>query len=204
MPTVPAPEGPQAYVPFRAVAEGSNWIPPGTLHNRAAASQMPGPGYGLQTNRGILGSDTGYYHPAPYIPDFPATNHLSLQTGSVVSFPTGRLPTLERQYQAPITGVFAPSENFSMRTDDGPIYDESLPSAHPGPSNIENVDDTRGGGEEERFVLRYGGSGAWKCALCSKTFRRRQRAILHVLNKHNNLRIECKGACGIPDWYVEP
>ncbi|KAG8766975.1 hypothetical protein FRC16_007518, partial [Serendipita sp. 398] len=74
---------------------------------------------------------------------------------------------------------------------------------HPILQTTENLE--RAEEEEEEgvgVVLSYSGKGAWKCAICSKSFRRRRRAVLHVLNKHKNTRIRCNGACGIADWYV--
>ncbi|KAG8822010.1 hypothetical protein FRC17_009687 [Serendipita sp. 399] len=113
---------------------------------------------------------------------------------------------LEVQYQSPITSEYAPSENFPTRTSTRirASRDESLPSTQAGTHTIENLKPEAAEGEDhERTILFYSGNGAWRCAICSKSFRRRKRAILHVLNKHNNMRVECKGACGSVDWYVE-
>lgn len=46
------------------------------------------------------------------------------------------------------------------------------------------------------------GFGEWKCNLCDKKHRRKQRAIVHVLNKHSNTRLPCGGVCGKPKWSV--
>lgn len=46
------------------------------------------------------------------------------------------------------------------------------------------------------------GCGEWECKLCGKRHRRKQRAIVHVLNKHGNSRIPCGGRCGKFRWFV--
>lgn len=45
-------------------------------------------------------------------------------------------------------------------------------------------------------------SGRWSCRSCQRVFRRRQRALLHFLNKHEGLRLPCNGVCGDLQWYV--
>jgi hypothetical protein len=42
--------------------------------------------------------------------------------------------------------------------------------------------------------------GSWKCEVCNQVFRRKQRAAIHYWNKHGNLRLSCKGACGNFHW----
>lgn len=42
--------------------------------------------------------------------------------------------------------------------------------------------------------------GSWKCEVCDQIFRRRQRAVFHYWNKHGNVRLSCKGACGKVQW----
>jgi hypothetical protein len=42
--------------------------------------------------------------------------------------------------------------------------------------------------------------GSWKCEICHQVFRRKQRAAIHYWNKHANLRLKCKGACGNFQW----
>ncbi|KAG8828525.1 hypothetical protein FRC19_003864 [Serendipita sp. 401] len=48
--------------------------------------------------------------------------------------------------------------------------------------------------------IKYKGSGAWDCTICDKTFRRKQRAMIHWMNKHGHQRLACDGACGATNW----
>ncbi|KAG9056114.1 hypothetical protein FS842_000294 [Serendipita sp. 407] len=155
----------------------------------------------LETNRELQTipnlyalQDPGVFaHPSvPYPTEVPTLSRYetpsTLHTDRALFFPTGAIQAYgmsEASYHSPITDEFPPFES-SM--------------AHPILQTTENLE--RAEDEEEEgvgVVLSYSGKGAWKCAICSKSFRRRRRAVLHVLNKHKNTRIRCNGACGIAD-----
>lgn len=42
--------------------------------------------------------------------------------------------------------------------------------------------------------------GRWRCEVCEKVFRRKQRAAQHFQNKHQGLRLQCDGSCGKVPW----
>ncbi|CAG7848892.1 SubName: Full=Uncharacterized protein {ECO:0000313/EMBL:CCA70229.1} [Serendipita indica DSM 11827] len=55
---------------------------------------------------------------------------------------------------------------------------------------------SNGNGNVDQDQIVYAGSGAWKCAICNKKLRRKQRALIHFMNKHGNVRLACNGMCG--------
>ncbi|KAG8810650.1 hypothetical protein FRC18_003950 [Serendipita sp. 400] len=137
--------------------------------------------------------------------------HSTLHGVSALLFPTGALQmdgaSDDASYRSPIdyTDGFPSLElasNMDISTTRGSA-DPPTTSAHVALHSAEHSE-TIGNDEEgeEMTELRYNGAGSWKCTICLKSFRRRRRAILHVLNKHNSIRIPCNGSCGIVNWYV--
>ncbi|KAG8800154.1 hypothetical protein FRC16_003507 [Serendipita sp. 398] len=124
-------------------------------------------------------------------------------------FLTGALQTNgtsdDASYRSPIdyTNEAHPLESFDS-VDTSTTRESADPTrmtVHPALRTVENPETT--GNEEgkgEMAALCYGGGGSWKCTICSKSFRRRRRAVLHVLNMHNYIRIPCDGLCGSVDW----
>ncbi|KAG9052840.1 hypothetical protein FS842_009168, partial [Serendipita sp. 407] len=162
------------------------------------------------------GQDPGVLaHPiAVYPAEIPQTTRCdpprsTLHGVSALLFPTGALQmhgtSDDASYRSPIDYIDElPSlegltSNMYSSTTRGSA-DPPTTSAHVALHTAEHPE-TIGNEEEgeEMTELRYNGSGSWKCTICSKSFRRRRRAVLHVLNKHNNMRIPCGGSCGIVD-----
>ncbi|KAG8813508.1 hypothetical protein FRC18_002435 [Serendipita sp. 400] len=139
------------------------------------------------------------------------TRYNSLSTlyiDPALGFPTGTLQAdgeLEPQYRSPINDEFPPFEGYPNMNSPSTRGSGNL-SISPAHTILQTAEhpETVGNEEEgqEEVVLRYSGGGTWRCSICAKSFRRRQRAVLHVLNKHNNIRLQCNGKCGAACWYV--
>ncbi|KAG8829771.1 hypothetical protein FRC17_006075 [Serendipita sp. 399] len=165
---------------------------------------------GLSSVYGTQGPDVFGLAMNPYTTEVPDMSHMyhlaTPNTSGILSFPTGTVQPdqiMGIEYSSPTHDEDPPSNTISIRLDaiiDG-SGDSSIPAGQAEPQPIDAskaLSDEEG--DQERIVLRYSGGGAWKCAICAKSFRRRRRAVLHVLNKHNNIRIECNGACGTAGW----
>ncbi|KAG8822871.1 hypothetical protein FRC19_005091 [Serendipita sp. 401] len=165
--------------------------------------------YGVQGPIAVQGPDVISHSIAPYLAKIPTPSRYdpasTPRTENAVFLPTGVLQpdgTLESLYCSPTTDELPPFEGFpNMNTN---ITRQSgnhpMPPTNMTPQPAEQLETAENEEEcQETVALLYSGGGAWKCAICSKSFRRRRRAVLHVLNKHNNIRIPCKGLCGTAD-----
>ncbi|KAG8770690.1 hypothetical protein FRC20_003771, partial [Serendipita sp. 405] len=126
----------------------------------------------------------------------------TLYIDPALGFPTRTLQAdgeLEPQYRSPITDEFPPFEGYPNMDSSSTRGSGNL-SISPAHTILQTAEhpETAGNEEEgqEKVVLHYSGGGTWRCSICAKSFRRRQRAVLHVLNKHNNIRLQCNGKCG--------
>ncbi|KAG8841430.1 hypothetical protein FRB91_005020 [Serendipita sp. 411] len=168
--------------------------------------------YGVQGPNAVQGPDVISHPIAPSLAKIPTSSRYdpasTPRTENAVFLPTGVLQpdgTLEFPYYSPTTDELPPFEGFpNMNT---PITRQSgnhpMFPANMTPQTAEQLEKAENEECQETVALLYSGGGTWKCAICSKSFRRRRRAVLHILNKHNNIRIPCNGLCGTADWYVE-
>lgn len=73
---------------------------------------------------------------------------------------------------------------------------KTCPCAHTIPEEHDRSNNDGNRVAEESLPILRINHGAWKCALCGKELRRKQRAVMHYWNKHGDVRVSCRGRCG--------
>ena len=106
-------------------------------------------------------------------------------------------PNDQYAHASPLPTVTGPNPTPSVET---PIeFGSSNPFFQRADSQEPSMQNNHGIAEDSLPITKIA-FGAWKCAVCGKELRRRQRAIAHYWNKHGDMKINCQGQCGSIGW----
>ncbi|KAG8841908.1 hypothetical protein FRB91_004566 [Serendipita sp. 411] len=153
------------------------------------------------------------YHPVPQAYRHP-TGYEQPSTGLMTSLqpPSGGSESAPAYENAPIVAVasnpYGPPVNIPQTplgegnafASTSNVTSPSPVSESPADTGMEDEVSQQEEGTGIPDEIKYKGSGAWDCTICDKTFRRKQRAMIHWMNKHGHQRLACDGACGATNW----